>query len=312
MICIDEIHRYPNWAQELKNIYDFYKNIKIIFSGSSVIDLINQKYDLSRRAFTKELVGFSFREFLEIKLNQNLPKFNLKDLIKNRELPSKEIVKISKLNGYFNEYLKFGYYPIFIELKTKIDILETINGIIDKTINIDIASYYSLKTKTLETLKKILYFIHTSPPGKINPYRLAKSLNKDNKNVADYLDMLKESRLLNYLLIDKLGHALIKNAEKVFFNNTNLSFAIEYYSGKKINLGTFRETFVLNQLYGASYKPFYTQKADISIDKYIFEIGGEKKKPDQIKNLDNAYLVKDRILYGDKKSIPLWMFGFLY
>lgn len=313
LICIDEIHRYANWAQELKNIYDMYPNLRIIFSGSSSIDLIKQKYDLSRRVILKYLPGFSFREFLEIKLDTSLPNFSLGEIIKNRKFVNKKITSIPKLLGFFHEYLKIGYYPIFIKLKNEKDIFEALDGIIDKTINIDIASYYSLKTGSLPYIKKLLYFIYTSAPGSISPTKIGKSLAIDKKTVGEYLNMLKESGILSYLLIDRFGHSLIRNAEKVYFSNSNLFYAIENKLGKSMNLGSVRESFVLNQLKSGGYKAFYTKKGDFLVnDKYCFEVGGQAKGLDQVRDLDEGYLVLDNVIFGDDKKIPLYLFGFLY
>ncbi len=318
LLCLDEIHRYPNWAQELKNIYDLYhKKIKIIFSGSSAVDLIKQKYDLSRRAVLRTMPGFSFREYLEFQKNIKLPCFNLDELVSQRMKISNKITSIPRLKGLFKEYLQIGYYPIFSEFKKKEDIFEALNGIIDKMVNIDIATYFSLKTETLPVFKKILYFIFTSQPGSINIYRLANSLNKSFPDTSRYIEMIKESGLVRYLLNNKRGHAMIRNAEKVYLNDTNLMYALEYMIGKKVNIGTIRELFVINQLQVAGYNVFYDKKGDIAVEtknnkKYIFEIGGKNKTSEQIKEVKNGYLVLDDILFGDKFTIPLYLFGFLY
>lgn len=150
VLCIDEIHRYSNWSQELKNIYDMYhKKIKIIFSGSSAVNLIQQKYDLSRRATLKIMPGFSFREYLEFKQKIKLQPLSLEEVVKNRMIIDDEIVGIKRMQGVFKEYLRAGYYPFFSDFKNEYDIFDALNGSIDKMINIDIATYYSLKTETL-------------------------------------------------------------------------------------------------------------------------------------------------------------------
>jgi len=312
LICIDEIHKYRNWNQELKNVYDSYPKMKIIFSGSSSLDLMRGHYDLSRRVILKNIYGFSFREFLEVKSGNKLPILKYEDVVLHTSSLSKQFSQLPKLIGYFKEYFQMGYYPIFLELKDKGAYLQSLMGIINKTIFEDISSFYSLKTDNLEVFRKIIYFIATSAPGKININKLAKSIKKDNATIADYLEMLRASGLLIYLMNNKKGHNLVRKAEKIYLNNTNLLQAINYNLGKEVNIGTSREIFVANQLIAAGQKIFYTETGDIECGKYKLEIGGSSKSNRQIKNTANTYLVKDDILIGDKKEIPLYLFGFLY
>lgn len=312
ILCIDEIHKYPNWSQELKNIYDKYRQLKIIFSGSSSIDLVKEKYDLSRRAILRHLPGLSFREFLEMRLGKKYPILTMPQILSGKTAAIESIVKTPRLLGLFQEYLRIGYYPLFREFSNDQDMYEALAGVVDKIIHMDIAAYYSLKTSTLPVFKKILYFIHTSHPSSININRIAKSLGKDHTDVANYLEMMRDAGLLRFLLIDKAGHALIRNAEKVYLNNTNLAHALEKAIGKKANKGQNRELFFVASLENAGLKPFYSQKGDIKCDDYVFEIGGAGKDFSQIKGQKNAYIVADDILFGDIRKIPLYLFGFLY
>ncbi|MBT6844035.1 MAG: ATP-binding protein [Candidatus Melainabacteria bacterium] len=309
LICIDEIHKYKNWNQELKNIYDSYPKLQIMFSGSSSIDLIKGKYDLSRRANLRQMSGFSFREYLEIKTETSFPVLSLEDIV-SRNYPQ-EILSTSKLTKHFKDYVQQGYYPIFIELPKYQNYMDSLVNIIEKVIYEDISGFYNLKTTNLDSFKKILYFIANSSPGGFSINQLANSLGKDHTVTADYLEMLRESGLLRYLLNNKQGHSLIRNAEKIYFNNSNLTYAINNSIGKETNIGTIRELFVLSHLGNAGYKVFYAEAGDIQCEDYIFEIGGKSKKSKQIKDLENAYLVKDNCLIASSNSIPLYLFGFL-
>lgn len=312
ILCIDEIHKYPNWAQELKNIYDKHRRLKIIFSGSSSIDLIKEKYDLSRRAVLRYLPGLSFREFLEMKLEQKFPTLTIAQIIEGKASSFESIAKTPRLLGLFQEYLRVGYYPLFREFSNERDLQEALEGVIDKIIHMDIAAYYSLKTSTLPVFQKILYFIHTSAPSSISINRIAKSLGKDHTDVANYLEMMRDAGLLRFLLIDKMGHALIRNAEKVYLNNTNLAYTLERATGKVANAGQLRELFFIASLENAGLKPFYSKNGDVKCDKHIFEIGGAGKDLAQIKDQKNAFIVADDILFGNDRKLPLYLFGFLY
>ena len=312
LLCIDEIHKYPNWAQELKNIYDKFTNLRIIFSGSSSINLTKEKYDLSRRAILKCLPGFSFREFLEIKLGKKVPIFSLSEIVDNGVEIAAGLAPIPRLPGWFEEYLQVGYYPVFNNHEKHEDVYLALIGIIEKGIYVDIPSYYKMRTTTLPLFKKILQFIYSSPPSSINVHRIARSLKKDHSNIARYLEMLRESGLLRFLLIDKTGHALMRNTEKVYLNNTNLFYAIENELRKGINKGSIRELFALTCLDNANLKPAFSKAGDFKCLDFTFEIGGKNKTAKQIAGVENSFLLLDDILIGSKKRIPLYLLGFLY
>ncbi|MHB8442984.1 MAG: ATP-binding protein [Patescibacteria group bacterium] len=312
LICIDEIHRYPNWVQELKNIYDRYPKFRVIFSGSSSINLIKQTYDLSRRAVLKAMYGFSFREYLEFTTSTKYPILSIDEIVQNRTLSMNGIRDIPGLIGKYKQYLKTGYYPLNFAFSDDMDTYEALLGLVDKTIYVDIATYYLLKTSTLNVFKQILYFIHTSKPSIINPSKLANSLGKDNKDIAGYLDMLNDTGLLRYLLINKSGYALIRNTKKIYLNNPNLSYALQFDTGKLVEIGALRELFVISHLDNAGYKVFYSKRGDIIVGKYVFEIGGKNKDAHQINSIENSYLLKDDVLLGGTRTIPIYLLGFLY
>lgn len=311
LLCIDEIHRYENWAQELKNIFDSYPDLQIVFSGSSSINIITQKYDLSRRVILKYFPGFSFREWLEFTQNITLPKLTLEEITILDAIPSK-ITDIKGLIGLFQQYLKTGYYPLRASIETDGEFYSALMAAVEKVVFNDIATYYSLKTHTLGVFKKILYFVTGTPPGKINPSALANGLGKHHQDVANYLNMMQSSSLLRYLLIDKQGHALIRNAEKIFLDNTNIAYAIADNTGKGVDLGTVRENFVINQLQNAGYKTFYSKQGDVNVEDYTFEIGGANKDASQLEGVENSFVLKDDVVYKQGRFIPLYAMGFLY
>ncbi len=312
LLCIDEIHKYPNWGQELKNIFDKYKSLRIIFSGSSSIDLIKEKYDLSRRAILKHMPGFSFREFLEIKTEQKFSTFSLDEIIGNGMNIATDLASTPKLIGWFNEYLKVGYYPLFNSYDDHDDIYQALIGVIEKGIYIDIPSYYKIKSGTIPLFKKILSYIYSSPPSTVNVNKVAKSLKKDHSDVTGYMEMLRDSGLLRFLLIDKTGHALMRNTEKVFLNNTNLFYAMEHELRKGIDKGAVQELFALTCLENSNLKPAYSKIGDLNCQDFLFEIGGKNKSTKQIRGSNKSFLLLDDILIGTDQKIPLYLLGFLY
>lgn len=310
LLCIDEIHRYKNWNQELKNIYDSYPHLSIIFSGSSSIDLVKGQYDLSRRAILQSMYGFSFREFLEIKEQKHYPVLTLDEICQNSNTYAKKLAKTPKLLGYLKEYLKEGYYPTFLKMGNYEAYSSSLRGITDKIIYQDVSSFYSLNTSNLDTLKKIIYFFATSQPGSVNINRLAGSLKKDYTTIADYVQILRDTGLLRFLIQNKNGHALVRDAEKIYLDNPNLLYALNDELGKEPLIGTLRELFVISSLQNANNYVYYSQAGDIECDNIIFEIGGKNKDSTQLKG-KKGLLIKDDLLVGDPKTIPLYLFGFL-
>lgn len=310
LLCIDEIHRYKNWNQELKNIYDSYPKLSVLFSGSSSIDLIKGKYDLSRRAILKTMYGFSFREFLEIQEKTHFPVLTLNNLRSSSRNPAATLAKTPKLLGYLKQYLREGYYPTFLEMGNFETHSQGLRGIIDKIIYQDVSSFYSLNTSNLDTLKKIMYFFATSEPGSVNINRLAGSLKKDHTTIAEYVQMLRDTGLLRFLLQNKQGHALVRDAEKIYLDNPNLLYALNEEVGKEPLVGLLRELFVISNLQNAHYHVFFSKQGDFECDNSLFEIGGKSKTSAQLRGKE-GYIVKDGILIGDNKTIPLYLFGFL-
>lgn len=310
LLCIDEIHRYKNWNQELKNIYDSYPKMQILFSGSSSINLVKGKYDLSRRSILKHMSGFSFREYLEVKLNKAFPLITLADIVRQSTKTS-DILSTPKLLGHLKAYLESGLYPIFLELKTVEAYQQALIAMVDKTIYEDISTFYALKTKNLDAFRKILYFIATSKPGEFSINKLANSLKKDHTTTSEYLEMLRESGLLRYLINKKRGHALVRAAEKIYLDNANILHAINSSLGQEPELGTLRECFVIQSLQAAGYPVFYSEQGDLQCQGMVFEVGGRSKTGRQIKGVDKSFLVLDDVLASQKNIIPMCLLGFL-
>lgn len=313
-LCIDEIHRYANWNQELKNIYDTYPQIQIIFSGSSSFNLIKGEYDFSRRAELINMPGFSFREYLETQTQQKFPILSLEDILQNSYQITAKLSQIPALIGKLHRYWKKGFYPTSLEIENLDSYWKSLVSLLNKTIFEDVASFYNIKTQNLESLRKLIYFFASSKPGKLNINKLAKSLNKGHITIAKYIQMLRDTSLLCFLSNDKLGHALVRNAEKIYLSDTNLLWAINAQLGNDPELGAVREIFVLNQLKSAGYLATYPKKGkgDLVVGDWTFEIGGKNKTQKQIKGLPKAKLVLDNILVSSKNSLSLYLFGFLY
>ena len=312
LICIDEIHRYPNWNQELKNVYDAFPELKIIFSGSSSLDLVSGQHDLSRRGVIYKLPGLSFREYLVFNGYADHGSFGFTELTGHyREIAGK-IAATPDILKYFGAYIRSGYYPFYKETgNDKLYYLQ-INNVVDKAIYEDIASFYRLKTENLAVFKSMLAYLATVTPGDFSINKLANSTGKNHATISEYLNILADTGLVRFLSSGKTGHALVRHAKKVFLDNTNLAAALGEMLGQGPEIGTQRELFVLNQLQNSGHLPVYTAKGDLAVDGYIFEIGGRNKNFSRLGDSARSFLALDDILIADKRKIPLYLFGFLY
>ena len=306
-LFLDEVHKYPNWSVEIKNIYDNYPELSIVFTGSSALDILKGKADLSRRIVTYKMNGLSFREFLEFKYHIAFPVYALKDLTVNGVEISNVINSTIKPIKFFEEYLKTGYYPYFIEDEKNyyLRIEQTINQIIET----DLLTIEHIDFTAINNLRKLLIVIAEIVPFKPNIVKLSKQIGINRDTLLKYLHWLARAELLLLLETDTYGISKLNKPEKVYLNNPNLVYAL---TESVPNIGTLRETFFYNQL-KVRHNVRYTDKGDFSIDNsFVFEIGGKNKTNKQIAGIENAFIAADNIEYAYKNTLPVWMFGFLY
>jgi uncharacterized protein len=311
-IFIDEIHKYPKWEQELKNIYDSFPRVHVIFSGSSSIDLAHGMYDLSRRAILFRLPGLSFREYLNFECGSSLSPAKFDQIVSKRSLIIEALAGIEALKGHFKTYCSCGYYPFVFEDRLKS--AERILAMIEKTIYGDIAHNYQLKTTNLRYFKQCISFLATIPPGELNTHNLASHLGIDHKTAAHYVDILEQTGLTQKVSIAKRGAALVRSPEKMYLSNAALYYSVCAELGLNPNPGTIREVFFVQSLRDARISVHYTKEAgDFVSNGIYFEIGGKNKTKKQIlSKAGSAFVVKDDILTGGPSEIPLYLFGFLY
>lgn len=324
---LDEVHKYSNWNQELKNIYDSYPEAKVVFSGSSSIDLVRDTYDLSRRGVIYRLAGLSFREYLDFRGIHRSKAIEFEELLKNSSEIQAELGQVERIRGHFKDYLSFGYFPFFLDavllpgntdalVEPEIDTSvysRKLFRIIEKVIYEDISSYYRVRTENLGYFKRILAYTATIPPGELNRNNIARNIGLDNKTVRNYLTILQETGLLALIASKKAGSNLLKQTEKVYLDNPNLYRAVVDEIGHSSSVGSIREIFFINMIRNSGKQLFYSRAGDFEVENRVFEIGGRGKSWKQSRNnLSNAYLVKDDILYGGNREIPLYLFGFLY
>ena len=308
---IDEIHKYKNWEQDLKTIYDFIPEVNIIFSGSSSIDLIKWNYDLSRRWKLFKLEKFSFSEYLNFKYGIFLWNFSLEEIIKNHKIISFEIIKKQKnILELFKEYLIMWELWFSIE-NDKIDYKEKLENIVNKIIYEDISSFYKLKTENISYFFEILKFVANSSPSEINYLNIAKLLNTTSNTVKSYFDILVQIGFLNIMWKSWKISTQLRKTKKIYFEMQNFMEIFFDNINYRNYIWVIRESFIASILQ-KKWKIFYPKKWDIEFIKnnisYIFEIGWKNKTFKQLKKIENSYIISDDIEIGTENKIPIWLF----
>lgn len=305
VLAIDEIHKYRNFEIELKQIHDML-DIKVIFSGSSAINLEHTKGDLSRRAVMYRVNGLSYREFLEITLEIKLPSYTLSEIINDHLEIAQDLNRQFKPMEYWKEYLMYGFYPFYFQNKETytIKLQETINTVIE----VDIPSLFPIRYENIVNLKKLTKLICSSQPYKLNIRELSEKIGVDRDTLYQYMEYLNRGKIFNILRAKTKGDNIFLKPDKIYLNNPNL----HYCYCDEVEIGTVRESYFTNQLQNSHHITSAKQGDFLIDDLYIVEVGGKNKSFDQIKDLENSFVVSDNIEVGFGNKIPLWLFGFLY
>ena len=306
-LFIDEVHKYENWSKEIKNLYDDFPELHISFTGSSLLEILNGRADLSRRTLVYELTGLSFREYLSLIKAHDFPIFTLEEILKNNEQISAEIASKIKPFEFFDDYLSFGYYPYFLEGKD--DYFNRLNETLNMILEVELPMLRGLEIAYIPRIKKLLAVIGESAPFIPNITQLAAKIGISRQTLLIYLKYLEDAKLINQLYKKSRGLSVLEKPEKILMENTNL---IELFNGENANTDSRRETFVLNQLLH-SHKVDFSEESDFFVDsKYTFEVGGKNKKRKQIQEIPDSYIIADDIEFGTDRRIPIWLLGFMY
>ena len=306
ILVLDEVHKYPGWAQEIKNIYDRYAALRVVFTGSSIIDISRQEADLSRRALMYELSGLSYREYLALYHQQMLPVITLSETLTTENLRARFPESFRPL-ARFKDYLMHGYYPFYREYQRSYQ--DRIRQLVRAIVEYDMAELKGFDIRHAKKMLQLLYVIAQEVPFKPNINSLADKTKLHRTTISNYLHFLHDARLIHLLFASGFGVSTLQKPEKVYLHNTNLLYAL---SETPPETGTVREVFFNNQL-SVLHDVGYSAHTDFVVDRqYHFEIGGRNKGRKQLEGLANAWVVKDDMEYPVGRSLPLWLFGFLY
>ena len=315
LLLVDEIHKYPDWSIDIKAIYDSFPKLKVVFSGSSLLQISKQKADLSRRAIIFNLHGLSFREYLNFTGNKEFTAYSLEDILAGHRQIAETLCGEITVRKLFRDYQQIGYYPFFLESPGTY--LFRLREVINHILEVDLPLVNRIEARQISKLKKLLYLLATSVPFSPNISKLAEATDISRPRLYEYLENLQDARLLNLVRSQGRGYEVLTRPDKIYLENSNLMYAISEH----VNTGTLRELFFVNQLRNATaLHPGLVEntielsaKGDFIVkSEYTFEIGGKGKGFNQISRVEKSFVVADDIETGFQNKIPLWLFGFLY
>lgn len=306
-LFIDEVHKYKNWSREIKNAYDEFTDLKMVLSGSSLVNMIEGEADLSRRCISYEMQGLSFREYIEMFHRQHFDVANLDDILRHGNDICTEINAKVRPIALFNQYLRLGYYPFLIEGKDSY--YTRIENVISMTIETELPQLRGLDIGNIRKIQALLVALSSGLPYILDTTKLSSISGIARTTLLQYLLYLHEARLINLLYSDMLTVKRMQKPDKIYIENTNLLHTLS----DAVNPGTEREVFFVNQLSLSHQIEYSKTAADFTIDHtYTIEVGGHSKGNKQLEGVANGYIAAADEEYAIGNKIPLWLFGFLY
>ena len=306
-LFLDEVHKYPSWSKEIKEIIDLYPEMKVTFSGSSLLQILNADADLSRRVRSQDLAGLSFREYLRFYHSIELPVFKLEEILSNPDAICTRVCEACHPQPLFESYLRAGYYPFYdgdVE-----DYYSRIENVVNFIIDQEMTEFCGVDPANTRKLKAMLMFLCDNVPYEVNIAKLASYLELNKATVLSYLSGMKKAELLHLLYSSNVSVTKMQKPDKIYVHNPNILYAL----GSRENIGTVRECFFVNQLSKGHTVEYGKTSGDFLIDGRItVEVGGKDKSFEQIAGIPDSYVFADEMEFPVGKKLPLWLAGFLY
>lgn len=307
-LFLDEVHKYPTWSKEIKEVYDMYPFLKVVISGSSLLNILNADADLSRRCLPYNLNGLSFREFLCFYKKIEIPFYSLEDVLRHAPQICREINEVCRPVQMFYEYLHEGYYPFFTGNRE--DYYMNIENIVNLILEQEMPLLCGIDPAYIRKLKALLGVLSSTVPYEVDMSKLASVIGLSRNSLLAYLQSLERAELLKLLYSDLYSVKKMQKPDKVYIQNPNLLYAL---GGNSVVIGTARETFTVNQLSVGHDVEYGKKNGDFVIDrKYTFEVGGADKTFKQIANVPDSYILADNLEYASGNKLPLWIVGLTY
>ena len=304
VLLIDQVFKQPDWSRELRKCYDLYPQLKIVFTGSSVMRLKEENPELNGIVKSYNLRGFSFREFLNLKTGNNFRPYTLDEILSNHEHIIKEILPHVSPIKYFQSYIHHGFYPFFLEQRNfSENLLKTMNMMTE----VDILLIKQIELKYLTKIKKLFYQLAVNGPKAPNISQHAIDIETSRATVMNYIKYLADARLIN--IIYPVGEDFPRKPSKVMLHNSNLMYAIYPNTVEQQDA---MEAFFVNSLWKdhvvnqSGKDVFYIVDGDKK-----FRICDAKTEHKIRMNPDTTY-ARYNTEVGKGNQIPLWLLGFLY
>lgn len=308
LLILDEVHKYPQWSREVKEIAEVYPDMQLFLSGSSMLRLLDGDADLSRRCMIYEMQGLSYREYLQFYKGIQLPKHQLDEILHQPSEIAAEVNDSCRPLMYFHDYLQFGYYPYY--LNNPIDYHSLIEQTVNYVVDVELTQLRAVNPANCRKLKSLLYVLAQQVPFDVDVSKLASMTELQRNTVLEYLRHLNDSKLITLLYSDLLSVKKMQKPDKIYLDNPNLLYAL---ATTPVHIGTARECFTVNQLSFSHTVEYGKSSGDFKVDgKWTFEVGGEKKTFKQISEVPNSFVLADDIEYPRGNKLPLWMIGLLY
>lgn len=306
-LFLDEVHKYPTWSKEMKEIIDLWPDMKITFTGSSLLQILNADADLSRRVLSYDMAGLSFREYLRFYKNIELPVHTLKEVLEDADAVCDEVCKVCHPQPLFEEYLRAGYYPFYDGDEQ--EYYSRIENVVSFIIDQEMTQLCGVDPAYTRKLKAMMLFLANNVPYDVNIAKLASYLELNKNTVLSYLSSMQKAELLHLLYADNKSVTKMQKPDKIYVHNPNMLCALS----SNLNVGTLRECFVVNQLSVDHTVEYGKTQGDFLIDgKITVEVGGQDKSFDQIADIPNSYILADSMEFPIGKKLPLWVVGLLY
>ena len=306
-LFLDEVHKYPQWSVEIKEIIDLYPQLKITFTGSSLIQILNADADLSRRVLSYTMEGLSFREYLHFYKGIQISKYSLDEILTNADNICAEVNAKCRPVKMFEEYLRVGYYPFYDGIET--EYYSRLENVVNFIIDQEITMFCGVDPAFTRKLKAMLLFLADNLPYEVNISKLASYLEINKNTVVNYLNAMQRAELLHLIYTDNKSVTKMQKPDKIFIHNTNMLYALS----SRLVIDTVRECFVVNQLSVNHTVEYSKDEGDFRIDgKVTLEVGGSKKSFDQIADIPYSYILADGMEYPVGKKLPIWLVGMNY
>lgn len=307
-LFLDEVHKYDDWSNEIKEIYDFYPTMRVVLSGSSLLSMTEGDADLARRCINHDIQGLSFREFLHFYKGIKMPVYPLEQVLENPAPLIEEMNKHGRPIALLKEYLKYGYYPYYLNNETDYHI--AIQQVVNKIIDIELPRICGVDLNNTRKIKSLLTILCASVPFQVDITKLATQSGLKRDTIINYLSYLDKAKLIRLLYSDLKNIKRMQKPDKIYIDNTNL---LNAWATTPIQIGTIRETFVANQLSVNHVVEFRKTNGDFLVDsKYTFEVGGDDKDFQQIANVADSFILADDMETAIGKKLPIWVVGFDY